>query len=70
MSVERHITKDGLKNQKFIGQILPHRELPPSSEEIFGERKFSEIELGMLQMQVLWVLSKKSTHGYDLMKIL
>ena len=70
MSVERHIAKDTLKNQKFAGQLLPHRELPPSPEEIFGERKFSEIELGMLQMQVLWVLSKKSTHGYDLMKIL
>ena len=28
----------------------------------------SEIELGILQMQVLWLLSRKSTHGYDLMK--
>ena len=70
MSVERHITKDGLKNQRFVGQPLPHRENPPSPEEIFGERKFSEIELGILQMQVLWILSRKSTHGYDLMKIL
>jgi DNA-binding PadR family transcriptional regulator len=30
----------------------------------------SEIELGMLQMQILWLLSRKSTHGYDLMKSL
>lgn len=28
----------------------------------------SEIELGMLQMQILWLVSKKPTHGYDLMK--
>ncbi len=28
----------------------------------------SEIELGLLQMQVLWLLSRKPTHGYDLMK--
>ena len=27
----------------------------------------SEIELGLLQMQVLWLL-KKPTHGYELMK--
>ncbi len=56
MSVERH--------------IAPHGGAPPSPEEIFGQRKFSEIELGMLQMQVLWALSRKSTHGYDLMKVL
>jgi DNA-binding PadR family transcriptional regulator len=30
--------------------------------------KRSEIELGILQMQVLWLLSRKSTHGYKLMK--
>jgi DNA-binding PadR family transcriptional regulator len=28
----------------------------------------SEIELGLLQMQVLWLLSRKPTHGYELMK--
>lgn len=28
----------------------------------------SEIDLGLLQMQILWMLSRKSTHGYDLMK--
>jgi len=33
-----------------------------------GPRRPSEIELGILQMQVLWILSRKSTHGYDLMK--
>ncbi|MCX8147478.1 MAG: PadR family transcriptional regulator [Candidatus Woesearchaeota archaeon] len=30
----------------------------------------SEIELGILQMQILWLLSRKSTHGYELMKSL
>ncbi len=44
-----------------------HRE-PPSEVEIFGEHKFSEIELGLLQMQTLWILSSDPTHGYDLMK--
>lgn len=58
MSIERHIS------------VLPHRDAPPSEKEIFGERKFSEIELGLLQMQILWILSHKSTHGYELMKIL
>ncbi len=33
-----------------------------------AQKKPSEIELGLLQMQVLWLLSRKSTHGYDLMK--
>ena len=56
MSIERH--------------IAPHRNAPPSAEEIFGGRGFSEIELGLLQMQILWLLSRKSTHGYDLMKLL
>lgn len=28
----------------------------------------SEIELGILQMQILWLLNRKSTHGYELMK--
>ncbi len=55
MSVERH---------------TPHRIKPPSSEEIFGKRGFSEIELGILQMQVLWLLSRKPTHGYEIMKVL
>ncbi|MBW3003562.1 PadR family transcriptional regulator [Candidatus Woesearchaeota archaeon] len=32
-----------------------------------SSRHTTEIELGMLQMQVLWLL-KKPTHGYDLMK--
>src|SRR3989338_997410 len=50
--------------------ILPHRDAPPTESEIFGEREFSEIELGLLQMQILWVLSHKSTHGYKLMKVL
>ena len=55
MSIERH---------------TPHRSAPPSEKEIFGEREFSEIELGLLQMQILWLLSRKSTHGYDIMKML
>jgi DNA-binding MarR family transcriptional regulator len=32
--------------------------------------KTSEIELGMLQMQTLWILSRGPMHGYDLMKAL
>lgn len=27
-------------------------------------------DLGLLQMQILWLLSKKPSHGYDLMKTL
>ena len=43
--------------------------LPPAKEEIFGEpRIISEIELGLLQMQILWVLNRNPTHGYDIMK--
>jgi len=37
-------------------------------KHIDSGRRPSEIELGMLQMQVLWLLSRKSTHGYGLMK--
>ena len=44
------------------------RTLPPTQEELFGIGKPHEIELGLLQMQILWLLSRKSTHGYDLMK--
>jgi len=32
-----------------------------------GERG---LELGVLQMQLLWLLSKKPTHGYELMRTL
>jgi len=40
-----------------------------TEEEIFGEtRAVTDIDLGLLQMQILWVLSRKSAHGYDLMK--
>lgn len=28
----------------------------------------SDIELGLLQMQILWMLSRKSMHGYALMQ--
>lgn len=31
-------------------------------------RKHSEIELGLLQMQILWLLDRKPEHGYVLMK--
>ncbi|MFH0832954.1 MAG: PadR family transcriptional regulator [Candidatus Aenigmatarchaeota archaeon] len=31
-------------------------------------RHIPEIELGLLQMQILWLLNKKGTHGYELMK--
>ncbi len=43
--------------------------LPPTEDDIFGkERLKSDIELGMLQMQILWIISRKSTHGYEIMK--
>ena len=43
--------------------------LPPTQEEIFGKsRIIGEIELGLLQMQILWVLNRQPTHGYDIMK--
>lgn len=45
------------------------RLLPPTEEELFGDVKtLGEIDLGLLQMQVLWLLSNQSTHGYELMK--
>jgi len=41
----------------------------PTEAEIFGEYKAeSDIDLGMLQMQILWLLSRKNSHGYELMK--
>jgi DNA-binding PadR family transcriptional regulator len=41
----------------------------PTQEEIFGEYKAeSDIDLGLLQMQILWILSRKNSHGYELMK--
>src|SRR3989338_7011482 len=52
MSVSKHIKAD----------------TKPGVMELAKERKPSEIELGMLQMQVLWLLSRKSNHGYDMMK--
>lgn len=33
-----------------------------------ANRHIPEIELGLLQMQILWLLNKKATHGYELMK--
>lgn len=45
--------------------VAKHDNVPLGS---IKDRKPSEIELGILQMQVLWLLSRKSTHGYDLMK--
>ncbi|MBI4896525.1 MAG: PadR family transcriptional regulator [Candidatus Aenigmarchaeota archaeon] len=41
----------------------------PTETTIFGARGIkSDIELGMLQMQILWLLKRKPTHGYELMK--
>ena len=48
--------------------VMPHRTAPPTVEEIFEEREFSDAELGMLQMQILWLISHKPRHGYELMK--
>ena len=44
------------------------RTVAPTVEELFGNAKPNEIELGLLQMHILWLLSRKSTHGYDLMR--
>jgi len=33
-----------------------------------NNKGIEDIELGMLQMQILWVLGSKPTHGYYLMK--
>lgn len=46
------------------------RSTVPTEKEIFGDHKFSEIDMGLLQMQVLWILDHKTTHGYELMKML
>ncbi len=54
MSIDRH---------KIVGRVEA-----PTAQELFGGEKPSEIELGLLQMQILWLLSRKSTHGYDLMR--
>ena len=40
----------------------------PTVEELFGDARPNEIELGLLQMQLLWLISKKDIHGYELMK--
>ena len=62
MSEDRHSS---------IINVLPHRTEPPSHEEIFGAKKpLSEMELGLLQMQILWFLNRKSTHGYEIMETL
>jgi DNA-binding MarR family transcriptional regulator len=51
--------------------IIPHRTAPPSEKEIFGTpKKLSAIEIGLLQMQILWMLNRKSTHGYEIMDTL
>src|SRR3989338_380622 len=43
--------------------------LPPKQEDIFdAERRPIEIEMGLLQMQILWILSRKHCHGYEMMK--
>ncbi|MFC2142806.1 PadR family transcriptional regulator [Candidatus Aenigmatarchaeota archaeon] len=38
------------------------------SRHILGKKATSEIELGMLQMQILWLLNRTPVHGYSLMK--
>jgi PadR family transcriptional regulator PadR len=40
----------------------------PTAEELFGSDRPNEIELGLLQMQLLWLISKRDIHGYELMK--
>lgn len=62
MSVSKHTTIDSKISLPVITDIIPSE-----TQEV---RKLSEIELGLLQMQIMWLLSRKSTHGYDLMKTL
>ena len=54
---------------KHTGHVLPVITdiIPGETPEI---TKLSEIELGLLQTQILWLLSRKSAHGYELMKTL
>ncbi|MCX6815258.1 MAG: PadR family transcriptional regulator [Candidatus Aenigmarchaeota archaeon] len=59
-----------MSEDRHIIRIVPHRKAPPSSEEIFGKRPQSEMELGMLQMQILWFLNRKPAHGYEIMETL
>ncbi|MBI2583833.1 MAG: PadR family transcriptional regulator [Candidatus Aenigmarchaeota archaeon] len=55
MSVDIHVGTQGIQHEHIS----------------FGDlRERSEIEVGALQMQILWSLSRKSMHGYDLMKAL
>lgn len=61
MSDDKHITTDRI-SLPVITDIIP-----AETAEI---TKVSEIELGLLQTQILWLLSRKSTHGYELMKTL
>ena len=73
MSDDRHTSIGNTINNKndSVIRILPHRTEPPSVEEIFGKtKKLSEIELGLLQMQILWLLNRKSTYGYEIMEVL
>jgi DNA-binding MarR family transcriptional regulator len=58
MSVNRHIHNETIEFSA------------PTKEEIFGSSNISEIELGLLQMQILWILKRKSSHGYEMMKML
>ncbi len=52
-------------------RIVPHREEPPSKEEIFGmKRPVTEMDVGLLQMQILWLLNRKPTYGYEMMETL
>ena len=61
MSDTKHTTKQGSISLPVITDVIPGETLEVAT---------SEIELGLLQMQILWLLSRKSTHGYDLMKTL
>jgi len=46
-----------------VAENTDHVSFDPAEER-------SEIEIGTLQMQILWALSRKSMHGYELMKAL
>lgn len=62
MSVDRHIVK-----KTEVSKLRVDEEYIKWPDQ---QQAKSEIELGILQMQVLWLLSRQPTHGYELMKAL
>jgi len=72
MSEDRHIMKETeVSKQNEARSASSYPKLLLDEEYIkWPEHAKSEIELGILQMQILWLLSRHPTHGYELMKTL